>query len=763
MAGRSQLGDALEAQKSPLRPKTREGRVTRKSNYLGAPSWLALTVALSALASAAHAQNADESKKTSTVGEVVVTASRTSENIQTVPAAVTALSGADLEKKEIQQVSDLQHATPSLSITTAALTQNVNIRGIGLSSGNPAVVPGVPIYLDWLLQPPIVTTNGFFDVGEVEVYRGPQGTFAGASSTGVAVFITSRSPTFTGVNGNVEAWGGSYTDVGSRGAVNLPINDKLAARVAFNIERRDSFFHNLGGQTTPTGGSFETPGKLNEQDLRLSLLWQPIDNFSVLLKVGLSQKDTGGYDYRPIPGTSYAPFAPIDLRTLNFDQPEKNDEKAIRNSLEIKYLMANGITLRSVTGFQYNKVVDLYDTDASNGPPAQYEAQDVSERPITQEFNILSPTEGRLKWILGGFYWHDSIKVGLDLATAGQPHTYISIFTEKYSEAVFGRFQYDLTKALQLEVGGRYTHDVVNNGGQIQIGFPGLPPFVTIPNTGSYAGNTWSGKVALNYTLDDANFLYAFASKGAKAGGTNGATNFLPESVWSYEAGWKTQLFDHRLRLQLDGFYNDYSNYQVDGIINLATGTSGTGNTKGATIKGVEFQGQGRFGGLGVDFGLAWVDSSIGLVTLTNNRLLPNGGNNLGPQCAAGVPSNPPICFNYGPYFVSVQGRSNTYAPRWTYNFGVEYNFDMGRGATLTPRVDYSYQGSQWTTLLQNSTDYLASHGLWNARVTYSQGRYSLTGYVTNLANKTYVSGQFGNNEFLGPPRQFGVRASYNF
>ncbi len=93
----------------------------------------------------------------------------------------------------------------------------------------------------------------------------------------------------------------------------------------------------------------------------------------------------------------------------------------------------------------------------------------------------------------------------------------------------------------------------------------------------------------------------------------------------------------------------------------------------------------------------------------------------------------------------------------------MEYNFDLDHGATLTPRVDYSYQSSQWTTLLENSTDYLASHGLWNAKLTYAQGRYSVTGYVTNLANKTYVSGQFINNEFLGPPREFGVRASYRF
>ena len=161
--------------------------------------------------------------------------------------------------------------------------------------------------------------------------------------------------------------------------------------------------------------------------------------------------------------------------------------------------------------------------------------------------------------------------------------------------------------------------------------------------------------------------------------------------------------------------------------------------------------------------GAAYVKSSIGAVTLVNSRLLPNGGSNLGPQCAPGAPSNPPVCFDYRPYEVSVEGRSNPYAPQWTYNFGVEYNFDMGGDAVLTPRVDYSYQGDQYSTLLQNPTDFLASRGIWNARVTYARGPYALTGYITNIANKTYVSGQFINNEFLGPPRQFGVRASYRF
>lgn len=738
-----------------------------KANHLGAASGLALAIALSSGAGAARAQTVPTAagNQTQTIGEVVVTASRTKENIQTVPAAVTALSSTDLEKKDVGQVADLQNATPALTITSAALSQNVNIRGIGLSSGNPNVVPGVPVYIDGLVQPPIVTTNSFFDIGEIEVYRGPQGTFAGANSTGGAVFVNSNSPTTGAVGGNVEAWGGSYSDIGARGALNMPIDDQLAVRLAFNVERRDSFFHTIGGPyADPTGGSYQTPGSLDEQDLRLGVLWKPIEHLTILLKVAGGYKNTGGYDYRPIPGTEYAQYASPNLRTLDFDTPEENIEKSLRNSLEIRYELPDGITLRSVSGFQYNKVNDIYDIDASDGPPAQTEAQDVSERPISQEFNIISPDSGRLKWIAGAFYYHDSIKVGLDTDTAGSPHNYITILTEKISEAAFGRVQYNLTNDLQLEVGGRYTHDEVNDGGQLQIVIPGLPPLATIPLPGHYAGDNWTGKASLNYNLNADNFLYAFAAKGAKAGGANGgAADFLPETVWSYEVGWKTLLLDRRVRVQLDGFYNNYNNYQIDAL-DPTSGQGGVLNTKSATIKGAELQIEGRLGGLAVDFGGAWVDSSVGAVSLVNSRQLPGGGAvSLGPQCATGVASNPPTCFDYGPYIETVGGRPNAYAPKWTYNFGVEYNFDVGAGSTLTPRIDYAYQSQQYTTLLENPQDLLASHGVWNAHLTFAHDRYSLVGYVTNFTNKVYVSGQFINAEFLGPPRQFGVRAAYRF
>lgn len=134
----------------------------------------------------------------------------------------------------------------------------------------------------------------------------------------------------------------------------------------------------------------------------------------------------------------------------------------------------------------------------------------------------------------------------------------------------------------------------------------------------------------------------------------------------------------------------------------------------------------------------AWVHSSIGAVTLVNTRALPGGGAiNLGVQC--GTPGAPPapLCFDYTPYYESVSGRSTPYAPTWPFSAGVEYDFQR-QDATLTPRVDFSYQGSQWTTMLENfPQDYLAGRDIWNFRLTYTRNHYTLVAYLTNAFNKT--------------------------
>jgi iron complex outermembrane receptor protein len=733
---------------------------------------LALGAATSVRAQAADPGGAGQGAGGAQLKEVVVTAERRVENLQTTPIAASVLDSSALDKKGVQSLADLQTATPALSITNTGLVANVNIRGIGLDSGSPQVVPGVSSYRDGLWQPPVTTAANFFDVASVEVLRGPQGTFVGSNSTGGAIFINSRNPEFgEGVSGNVEVFGGNYADAGTTGAVNLPINDHWAARVAFNIERRNSFYDDIGSKVTPDGATFNTPGGLDEKDLRVGLLWKPSEQFQALLKSEITDRSTGGYAMKPTAHTTYAPFAPPDPFTLNYDQNTKNDELTARNSLELKWQPSpDGVTFRSLTGYQYMVIRNIYDIDATNaqlpsGPPAQSEFQNVIERPISEEINILSPDAGRLTWIVGGYYLHDTREVGLDIRNqAFPPHVYVNLFTTIQDLAGFGQVSYKITPRLELQVGARYTHDSLENpaGNGVNIG----PGVVFVPGSGSHTDNVWTGKAALNWTVNDDNFLYAFVAKGFKAGGFDTGfvpVQFKPEIVWDYEIGWKAYFLDRRIRTQIGGFWNNYQDLQVS-VLHPASGMTSLDNVGKSTIRGVEAEIEGQFGGLRIDANGAYVDSKLGAITLVNTRPLPGGGAiNLGPQCGAGMPA-PPACFDYTPFTVSVNGRPNPYSPKWTFNAGVQYDFRLAGGATLTPRINYAYVGEQWTTLIQDpTTDLLASYGLWNATLTYRNGPWQVEGYAMNLANKTYVSGQFGNDEFYGAPRQFGARISRTF
>lgn len=740
---------------------------------LGITGWCTPGLAADLPASAPTAASSSDQLQ-----EVVVTAERRSENLQTTPIAVTVLNADELVQKGVVQMADLQTASPSLSITPAGLTANVNIRGIGLDSGSPSVVPGVATYREGLWQPPILTTDTFYDVGSVEILRGPQGTFVGSNSTGGAIFITSRNPNFSGLNGYVQAQGANYGDAAVQGAVNLPLDTNWAARVALDMERRDSFYTNAGSQLTAVGQQFAPPGALDERNMRFGLLGKPVDDLDVLLKVEVNDKGTGGYAYKPVPGTQYAPYASPNPFTLDYDHYTLNDELGVRGSLKIDWnIGGSGLILRSLSGGQFMRVHNVYDNDGTSstlpGPPALVNTQAIIERPLSQEFNLISPSTGRLQWIVGTYYLHDIREIELKILSQGIPNSVVPNFTQKIdSAAVFGQVSYEIVPSLQLQVGLRYTYDKnyvsPGEGVTINLGIPNVPPIFSSAS-GAESDSATTGKVALNWTVNESNFLYAFVAKGFKAGGFNAASAtaaqsaFAPEVVWDYELGWKGSFLSDHVRADVGGFWNNYTNLQV-GAFNPTTASASLINTGKSVIKGGEFELHGRFGGLNLDMGGAYVNSRLGAISLVNTEALPPGTNV--PQCANGT--QPPACFNYLPYTVNLSGDQNPFSPQWTYNAGAEYTIAIGDSGALTPRLNYSYIGSQWTTLFEAQQDYLRSQGLWSGSVTYERKAWRVQLYGLNLANKVYVAGQAaagGNpdNQFIGNPRQYGLRISYHF
>jgi len=701
----------------------------------------------------------DQAREPGALEEVTVTAQKRTENLQDVPIAATAITGGQLEGKGVNRLSDLQFASPSLSITDRGETFAVNIRGIGLASNLPQASNGVALYVDGLFQPQIVTGVPFYDISTVEVLRGPQGTFVGNNSTGGAVFINSNDPNTDQLAGYGNFAYGNYGRTEAEGAVNVPISETFAVRAAGIYRDRDSFYTDVGPYNNQAG-------KLSETGGRLGFLWTP-GRFRAQLKFQVHDRETGGFAYRPAEGTVFAPFRVGDERTLSYDAATSQQERSYQAALELNYDFENGVTLRSLSGYQRKRNEYLQDTDATQVPISptggfvvDYYAR---ENKFSQEINLISPTGGAFNWILGGYYQTTDIVV--DYVQTSPPPT-VGFYPRQENDVIglFAHGRYRMTQDVELELGARYSSYDGSGTGLVIVGegTPGFPPggLPVSDLSGSHDDSRVTGKAGVNWYLDDSNLLYTFVARGYKPGGFNTLiSGFDPETVWDYELGWKTTLAGGRLRAQAGLFFSDYQKFQFD-VMEPSTGVTAVENIASATIKGIEVQVQGRFGGFGFDAGVGYVDSDLDGATFVDVTQLPPG--QLGPQCPPGIPSSPPLCFDYAPYFISTDGGPNLYSPDWTFNLGAEYTIPLAK-ATLTPRLNYGYMGSQWTYLAYGPYDRISSRGVLSGLLTLDLGQWYVEAYGTNLTNDIYITGRSGDNEFYGAPQEYGLRLGVSF
>jgi iron complex outermembrane recepter protein len=689
-----------------------------------------------------------------TLEEITVTAQRRTENLQITSIAATAILGDALDDKAISNLVDLQFAAPSLTITDGMLSQSVNIRGIGLASGSPAVTNGVATYVDGVFQPPIGGTGTYFDIQDVEVLRGPQGTFVGSNSTGGAIFTNSKNPSFNKVEGYGNATLGNHGAKGLQAAVNTPLNDIFALRFAGNYSYHDPYY-------TDIGPFHNEPGGLDEKSGRISARLQT-NRFEALLKLSESVKDTGGYAAQPLDTLKSGK----DIYTVNYNDPEKNKEKGQQGTLRLDVTLPGDINLRSISGYQNKRAWNLYDLDGS-ATAKDSQDQYVRERVYTEEINLISPTDGVIDWIVGVYYQKNKIDLDID-----QPTITIVAANDKVTRGLFGQIGYKLTSDLKLTVGMRYSDYEVSQEGAITLkagmAFPGSPPILLGDAGGGHKDSKPTGKIGLDWDVNKDNLLYVFAARGYKSGGAVSRTlEFRPETVWDYETGWKSTLLNGRLRTQTNVFYMDYKDFQTD-VLNPRDGMVSTTNVSDGTIKGFEFSAQAQLNALGFDLGYSYVDSKLGEVNFIDTRKL--GGAQTYPSCdyvEGGIPGV--TCTDYSNAYSRSNGGDMLYSPRQTFNAGIDYTFELTGDITLRPRINFSYIGDQWTTLAYDPAQKLLARKLLSAQITLNgqhwRDKYdwNIELYGTNLADENYVAGYFINAETYGQPREIGLRASFKF
>lgn len=686
----------------------------------------------------------------SSVSEVVVTAERRTTNLQTTPISAQVLTGADLQKQGVNSVEQLQFATPSMTLQNFGQGFDFNIRGVGKGETNSIVGVGVITYRDGVATfPGYFQAEPYYDVANLEVLRGPQGTFIGQNAIGGAVFITETRPNFDGLHGYLQGQYGNYDDVRLQGGVNIPISDTLAARVSFNDEYRSSYYDVSGG-TKPSTGS------LKESSARLKLLWTPTPKLDVLFTTDLSYLDLGGYPSSPATATT-DPLK-ISSNTSNLAQ-----DKFGRAVLDATYTFANGVKLRSVSGYQQGRTAAKFDLDGT--ATSSFIIDDhVDESIYSEELNLVSPAEGLITWVGGLYFQHDRFHYpatdtsGFLISYPGSLDLYFDGGREAHETvAEFGQVSLNLPIGLQVQAGLRHTQSFDSKDMTVVYAFPGLT--LRFPQDQTARDHKVTGKVAVNWTIDPYNFVYGFVATGHKTGGINvpvaagPAPIIAPEDVTDFEGGWKNEIFGRRLRSQVDVYHYDYKNFQVTTGNPFTPASSEILNVPSKTkLYGVEIQEQAVFGPLAINLGGSYSHSSLGTFFAADTR----------------VPGLATVCDpRTGPAFsncVNLTGNRQVYAPTFTFNAGAQYVFTLPNG-TLTPRVDFGHVGTQYATVFEDTDlgDKLGVRNLLNAQVTYVADSWVLTAYGTNLNNQHYVGGVSSGLRFAGAPRQYGIRVQRNF
>ena len=356
--------------------------------------------------------------KTSGLEEIVVTAQRRTENLQKVPISATVLNSARLRAEGVTDLQSLTSQVAGLSIAPPASGQTyINIRGVGQQQTASTVSDGVAFYVDGVFIPIQRTyVDAIYDIGSIEVLRGPQGTLVGQNSTGGAILINTKGPEFGAIGGHFDQTLGNYSERRSEGALNLPISDQFAARVAFVTERRSSFTTNLGGASGFTGRTnFNQPGNVDTSSVRLQLAYRPSTKLRLDMRYETFVRKDDGPAIKPLEysissksnyydpvsaGLQNSPF------TIDTDKAQYTDISGQRASLSANWDATSFMKIRSVSAYQEGRARDALDVDLGLAPGNAQLERTVRSKVYTQEINLISTSSGPLRWVVGAFYLH---------------------------------------------------------------------------------------------------------------------------------------------------------------------------------------------------------------------------------------------------------------------------------------------------------------------------------------------------------------------
>jgi iron complex outermembrane receptor protein len=542
---------------------------------------------------------------TAGVEEIVVTAERRAANVQDVPLAVTAVTGEELDARGVATVADLAQVAPSLVLkpTTGTYTSGAFfIRGIGQKSVFNTFDPGVGLYIDDVyVGRSSFGIRSIYDLDRVEVLRGPQGTLYGRNSTGGAIKIVTARPG-PDTEGRVEASYGNFDRLSLNAAGGAALADGVYVRGSGSLSTQGEGFTDL----TVLGG---TGNKADESGVRGALRFEPNDKLDWTISADWQKIEADGrYGATLTDNVVAGPdgllratgsFSTNQLDRSNSPIRAFNNAEEWGASSNLKYDFG-GVTLTSITSFR-DFEVDL-SLDANNGGFAFAVQQNGDQ--LTQELQLSGESDA-LNWVAGLYYFKESsaqvVNLGLPLLGLQVQRSLSDVETTAY--AAYAQATFSFAPNFRGTLGGRYSHEE-KDVDATTFGFGGGLSFnpAALRAAGrvtSISDESFTPKAGLEFDWNDNVLSYVSYSQGFKAGGFQSTAGtsadfvpFAPEEVTTFEAGLKSELFDRRLRLNLAGFFNDYTDIQLDTL--LPSGSIVQLNVAAAEVLGLEAEFEAR-------------------------------------------------------------------------------------------------------------------------------------------------------------------------
>ena len=775
-----------------------------------------LAIALAAPAFAQDAAASAEEGEGSVLGDIVVTANKRSENLQKVPISVSAFSGDQLDHLGVTDTTAITQQIPSLHLNAWSPNLTIfSLRGVSQNNFTDNLEAPVAVYMDNAYVGSINGISGqLFDTERVEVLRGPQGTLFGRNATGGLIHYLSRDASEDRLNGYAEVSFGRFNDASAEAAIGGALSDTVRVRAAGRWNIADGYIKSadaipgvLNGSGQALGGKNGWAGRITTQidltpDFQLNLWYKHSEDNHV---------DTGGYVFdncnylangycevdaagltngsggviNGITGAAASPWEHFGERVGFLDRTVNTVQG------DFTWKLTDGLTLTSITN--YMKLTKAYGEDGDAIPVLviNFDTGNTYKQ-FSQEVRLAGDSD-RLRWQAGFYYLNMDIDgyittrgapvLGAAISTNGSaidPSVAQTYKLKSKNWSVFGQADFDLSDQLTLTLGGRYSKDSKDMDYLAVLRDTAVAPDTTIssspafdlvvPGVNTISYGDWAARAALNFKVNPDTILFASWNRGIKGGNWSLGSDVIaedfkhgPETLNSFEAGFKTALAGRSLRLNGTLFHYLYDDYQAFALTGgVPHVTNSNAHSTGAELE-MFWSPSPRFDAI---LGGTWQVSSVDQVR--------GAGEQFGPEFFPGAP-DAQYCTNQGGFFFCdypqkfITDAKFPNAPRFSVNYLLRYNFDLG-SANVAAQVDGAWYDDQYLEVTNGRASLQPAYNVTNASLSWTDNatNISVQGWVKNVFDTAYRAytlnlGILGTTSYFAPPRTYGVTVRVPF